>query len=268
MKKTAFAALMFLCTFPGISSAAVVDLNSLQHGEIINTQFASQGITQIVGNNFNNSQDLVVAFDSSGSGSSDPDLEGPPWATGNLAPNTQLGNLMILQSGTVSQAEINAGVVNNPNDEGQTPSGTITMDFDQVYTSFGYDLLDIESPTQGGSPTHSISFFYNGGLIGTVDSTDYVTNNNPFFDSTIMYGDNSANRIDPITIAELNSFFGTNAVGFDQVQYFFNTSQAVDTFVFTTTVPEPASALLMLGSAFGFGVVRRRRNKKAAAEAC
>ena len=42
-----------------------------------------------------------LCFDSLLSNTADPDLEGPPWATGNLAPDTVLGNVLIIAENDV-----------------------------------------------------------------------------------------------------------------------------------------------------------------------
>jgi hypothetical protein len=78
-----------------------------------------------------------------------------------------------------------------------------------------------------------------------------VDPDSPFYDPTVRYGDNSANRIEPIAARDLGMPF------FDRVVLNFGGSGGTDNLFFTP-VPEPTS-LVMLGLAVPALSLRRRR---------
>ncbi|MEE8510658.1 MAG: PEP-CTERM sorting domain-containing protein, partial [candidate division NC10 bacterium] len=94
----------------------------------------------------------------------------------------------------------------------------------------------------------------NGTVIGTVSFEDFITAGS-FFDSSVMFGNNSVNRIDPI----LASDFG--AAAFNKVVFNFGGSGGLDEVVFAP-VPEPGTLLLIGSGLVGLGVGARRRNRR------
>ncbi len=220
----------------------------LTHGTTVDTQY--QGIpwgATISAVNAISGPDLAVAFDSTANPTADGDLE-DPFSVGNLAnlnPETNLGNMLIIQENFNGPAD----------DEGSMPAGTITIAFNQLYDSFGLDLVDIESGEESG---YSIEF-YNGGLVATIEFSDLtdVADTAGFYQSDITWGNNSANRVDAISV-----------FAFNEVRINFGGSGAIDNLVFEDSggpgtedpeVPEPATmALLGLGLA-GFAARSRKR---------
>ena len=236
-----------ICLAATSSRADTIDFEALAHGEIVTTQFvASNGVT-ISADNFNQIFDLAVIFDSQETGTADPDLEGPPWAVGNLAPNTLLGNLLIIAQ---EDTQTVPGIVDNPNDEGGQPAGEITFQFNEPIESFGFDLIDLEGAIAEGG---SISLFDGLNLIGTVPISDFTDNLSPFFDATIVFGDNSANRLQPITAGAFQ------ATQFDTVVILMGGSGAVDNIVFEPAPPRGACCVEINGNTEprgngGFGI--------------
>lgn len=227
----------------GAAHGQVFDFSSLSHGEIVTNQF-SPALT-VVGTNPNRSFDLVAAFDTTMLNTADPDLQGPPWSGGNLAvSNTavSIGNALILAQDDTDAN--NDNILDNPNDEGSRPAGTIDLTFGSSVPVFGLDIVDIEGVVQEGS---SLDFYENNVLVGSVDFGDFTDSNSAFYDATVVFGNNTANRIQPIAA----SAFG--AGGFDRVVINVGGSSAYDTFV----VPAPASAMLL--AIGGIGAMRRRR---------
>jgi hypothetical protein len=231
---------------------------ALVHGSIVDTQYTGipWGAT-ISAVNLGSGPNLAVAFDSTANPTRDSDLE-DPWSGGNLAPNPTplLGNVLIIQENNVGTDD---GVADRPDDELAQPAGVITIAFNQTYDTFGLDLLDIENNTEAANYRME---FYNGAvLVDTVvfsDLTDagdaagyYQTGGS----GIITWGDNSANRVDAITLSDFNS-----------VEIYFGGSGAIDNIEFsdgpgtnTNEVPEPATmALLGLGLA-GFAARSRKR---------
>ena len=235
-------ALVGLMAVGSSARATTVDFETLVHGKVVTDQFlASHGLT-ISAVNPNRSHDLAIIFDSMENGTSDPDLEGPPWAGGNLPSDTVLGNMLIIaEKGTQSIP----GIVDDPNDEGHRPAGDLIFDFTDPMTSFGFDIVDVESVTLENA---FITFYLNSLQVGQVQLSDLSNTRSISLDPTIQFGNNSANRIQPITAGDLG------ASGFDRVVFSMGGSGAVDNVTF---VPEPGSlALIALA---GVVVCRRRR---------
>ncbi|RNC82572.1 MAG: hypothetical protein ED559_12580 [Phycisphaera sp.] len=228
------------------ASGQVFDFNTLAHGEIITNQF--EPALTITGTNPNRPFDIIAGFDTQFLGSTaDPDLQGPPWAGGNLAISddaVQIGTALIIAQ---NNRDIdNDGVLDAPNDEGSRPAGTIDLSFAEPIPAFGLDIVDIEGTVRENS---SLDFYINGILLGSVTFDSFEDPNSPFYDPSVIFGNNHANRIQPIVASQ---FFMADS--FDRVVINVGGSSAYDTFV---TIPAPASsALLLAGSAL---IARRRR---------
>lgn len=209
------------------ASAEVIDFSTLSHGEVVNSQFSSMGVN-ISAINFNQSFDLAVAFNTSLSGTSDPDLEGP-WSMGNTDLSTDLGNVLIIQENDII----------DPDDEGGRPAGQLIFDFDMSIQSFGFFVVDVEGSTVENS---MIEFFSGGSSVGMIDFADFEAGG--AYDNGAIYGNNSINSIGELSIgAEFDRVVITagGSMGFDNVSF---------------TVPAPG-ALALLG--MGMGAMTRRR---------
>ncbi len=220
----------------------VLTFDPAMHGEIITNQYAgSHGIT-VSANNLNRSFDLAVAFNSLLTGTADPDLEGPPWSGGNLAPDTVLGNMLILQENNTG---IGDGIADNPDDEAGRPAGDLIFDFATAQTQFGFDLIDVEGTMEENG---MVSFFLGGGMVGAPIALSDITNiASPFFDPTVTFGDNTANSLGPWDAAD----FG--AINFDRVVIRLGGSGAVDNIA----VPTPGAGAILGGLALA-GLRRKR----------
>ncbi|MEO0632107.1 MAG: hypothetical protein AAFY46_15500, partial [Planctomycetota bacterium] len=153
-----------------------------------------------------------------------------------------IGNAIILAENDVD--ENNDGILDNPDDEAARPAGLVDLGFASPIPVFGLDIVDIEGVVEESS---NLQFFAGGSLVGTVDFTDFTDNGSAYFDPTVSFGNNSANRISPIVATD----FGV--AGFDRVVINVGGSSAYDTFV----VPAPASAAI--AGVAGLASVRRRR---------
>ncbi|MEL6797916.1 MAG: PEP-CTERM sorting domain-containing protein [Planctomycetota bacterium] len=227
----------------GTSAAQTFTFDSIAHGEILTNQFAPA--MTMSGQNFNRSFDILAGFDTNAMGTSDPDLQGPPWSAGNLAisdTETNLGTAVILAE---NDLDANGdGILDDPDDEGRRPAGLMDLGFASPIPVFGLDIIDIEGRVREFS---SLDFFAGGLLVGSVAFEDFEDPASPYFDPSVVFGNNTANRISPIAATD----FGV--AGFDRVVINIGGSSAYDTFV----VPAPASAALLgLG---GLAAARRRR---------
>jgi hypothetical protein len=221
----------------GSAHAETITFNELEHGRIVNNQYTSIGVT-ISANNFARPFDLAVAFDTTRTNTADPDLQ-DPWAMGNLPSNTNLGKVLIIQENNTG---IGDGIANNPDDEGSRPAGELIFNFSRPMTKFGTDIVDIENEV---AETGGLKFYRNNNLLAYVTWAMFRNPASSYYDSTIVLGDNSANRLSPI----LASRFGVD--GFDKVVVKMGGSGGVDNIV----IPAPSTALLLAGLV---GLRRRR----------
>ncbi len=231
------------------ASAQTFDFNTLAHGEIVNTQFSP--VMTVSAINPNRSHDLAAAFDTTLMGTADPDLEGPPWSGGNLAVSdtkVHLGMALIIAENAVTSGN---GILTDPDDEGSRPAGDLIFDFSSTISQFGFDVIDIEGVIEESS---SIEFFRGGSSVASVNFAEFTTGASMFFDATVVFGNNHANRVSPITEGDLIAAgFGSASGGFDRVVIHVGGSAAFD----NVTIPAPSGvALLGLG---GLVASRRRR---------
>ena len=202
---------------------------SAVHGTIVDGDYA--GVVISARNASGNGPNLAVVFNSQFGGSTtDTDLLGPTWKGGNLAPDTVLGNLLIIQEAGSSQT---GDVIDFPDDEGARPAGYLEFKFDDPIASFGFDLVDVEGTKSGEEPGR-VEFYSGDFLVESVLFSELL-------DET-LFGDNSANRIDPINV--INAQFPV-----DLVRIQLGGSAGVDNIRYTPLddpgpivgIPEPAT---------------------------
>ncbi len=240
-RTAALAALAAIAVVAPLASAEIIfDFESLVHGEIVTNQFAPMLTISAI--NPNRGFNIAAAFDTSLMGTADPDLEGPPWAGGNLAlspTETQLGRALI-----IAENDLDAnfdGILDDPDDEGSRPAGQLIFDFSQTIDTFGFDVIDIEGSVQEFS---RLEFFFDGTSVATVGFDQFTSVASSFFDATIVFGNNTANRVTPITAAALVAAGFVDAEGgFDRVIIHAGGSSAYDNI----TIPAPSGVLALAG---------------------
>jgi hypothetical protein len=259
--KTLASAIIALVLFaPSVRADSAIDFSELVHGEIVNSQYLTSHGVGISAVNIGGGPDLALAFDASLNYTRDPDLEGPPWAMGNLAgsPDNDLERFLII--GENAWDWNGDGVIDYPDDEGSRPAGSLIFDFDDPIDSFGFDLVDIEGPSEYGDDSGYVAAFFMGGVeIGRVGFGEFINSASAFYDPTIVFGNNSANRIQPITAAELGG------LEFDKVEVNLGGSGAVDNLTWSNPtssqpqIPEPITASLVFLGVVGVASQLRQR---------
>ena len=268
------------CSLGGVVQS-VQNFDSLSHGQIVSDQFYDDGSDtgfQVFGKNFHDGRELIVAFDTRKDDTRDPDLEAP-FEDGNLIVDGKNqdfnGNAIDFNAALIIQEgprkRFDGGrpngdgtfleTPNDADDEGRRDpggAGSITFDFNRPISSFGIDLLDVEGVTEA----FSFVFSSNGVEVATVEFKEFISS--PVFVQTeheVDFGDNSANRIVPITAKKLTDFTETTIASFDQVTVNLGGSGALDNIRYTQAVPEPTSLAVWLGAMFAFvGCFNRRRS--------
>ena len=270
---------------------SVQNFGSLSHGQIVqHEQFYDSGSDtgfRVIGDNFHDDRDWIVAFDTNRNPTRDSDLEAP-FSSGNLV-NSQ-GNvdfdgnaidffeaLIIQEAGIGGQTGLedtpgnfflrNIGKADDEGRRRPDGAGSITFDFNRAISSFGVDLLDVEAFDE------KFSFVFSGidaalePFEVTVGFDEFVTGSFVQIGHEVEFGDHSANRIVPITADKLSLFTTTNIASFDKVTVNLGGSGALDNIRYThvletaaQTVPEPTSLVVWLGAFAFVSCVSRRRS--------
>jgi len=243
---TGFAATSAKAGAPG---GTLIDFNGLPAGTVVDNQFASQGV-RITVQRTSPGPAVATLYNTRRTGEPDPDLQ-IPFAGGNLGTNGPGGNILIIPENNTDKDK--NGLIDQPNDEGDRPAGQFTFDFTRPVSTFGFDLVDVDGPAEFNSNAgYFASFYVNGNLEARVGFGAFIDPTSPFYDPSVKYGDNSANRIRPITARSVGM------PAFDRVVLNFGGSGGTDNIIFTpVAVPEPA-ALALLGLAVP-ALLRRRR---------
>lgn len=204
--------------------AGLITFNDLTHGTIVDNEYtASHGLT-ISAVNIGGGPDIATIFDSTTANSTDPDLVGPPvhpWQGGNLAPNGQLGNLLIIAENAIDNNQ--DGILDNPDDEGSRPAGSLFFDFNSPITEFGFDLVDVEGISEINQNSGYMASFYLGSSeLARVSFASFIDPLSSYYDPTVQFGNNTANHLAPITAGSLG------LLEFDRVEVNFGGSAGID----------------------------------------
>ena len=255
MKSTLFAAPALLAAAmlaPAAQADRVITFNSLDDG--LSASVNAPGVTVTAENPRSYVPDRALVYDTNGTPVhfSSGQYGGDGWSMGNIDLNSDLGN-GIAVAGKQRPASDPYSIF--PFEIGR-PAGTLTFDFDAPLDSFGFTIIDVEGPEEFQTDTGFFLDFLSGETeLGRIDFADLVTPGNAFYDPTIMFGNRSANRIQPITAAAL----GVDS--FDTVKISLGGSAIVTQITVDdapVAVPTPAAAsagLALLGLMAG----RRRR---------
>ena len=241
----------------GQSQAATIKFDEQPLGKIINTQYtASLGVTISADNFAPGHPDLATIFNTNAKGTPDSDLE-YAWDGGNLK---GLGNGVVRKILIIAENAIDSdknGLIDAPDDEGSVrPAGTLNFKFKNLQSSFGLDLIDCDGASEFGADRGYMAFFLRGVEIGRVGWGAFTDPTSKYYDSTAHWGNNFANRLKPVSIAQL----GIQA--FDEVRVNLGYSTGIDNITFDNSdvsliIPEPAS-IGLLGLPLVFAGRRRK----------
>jgi len=250
-----------LAAGPALAGSVTLDLEAYEHGRILNG-LDLRGVS-VAADNFHTSGDYAVVFDTRARGTDDPDLQGPNasggrWDAGNVAADQVLGNLIILQERSHRRAWDNqansGGVMLRPDDEGKRSGGSspgagaLTFTFARGVSAVGFDLVDIEGHSEFGPNTGYFAAFSGGGETTTLSFAELGIT-----DPSITWGNNSANRIAPLTAEAL----GLGSI--ESVTVNLGGSGAVGNINFTHTIPTPTAGLGGVVILTVLAIRRRRR---------
>jgi hypothetical protein len=244
------AAILALAAFATLSGStadgAGINFDEKPTGRIINTQYtASHGVTFAADNYRAGGPDVLLAFKSDRTNTPDLDLE-YPWTGGNLV-GQHLDKILIVAEDLVDFDK--NGLIDNPDDEAQ--GGSIFLTFNEQMSSFGLDLIDVEL----NPALDSIDFLLNGVSQRLITFDQFTNPASPYFQPGVVWGDRSANRIQPLTAQKLG------IRSFDAITLRLPECAAIDNLEFlpAIVVPEPGTAVVGLGLAALPAMLRRRR---------
>lgn len=197
----------------------------------------------------------AIVFDTTITGAtSDPDLQrtgvdAAGWKGGNLGPDYVVGGALILPEN--DEIDMGTGLYTDPDDNVDGGVFTFVVDDDRHYTSFSTILVDFEE----GGAAWDIKILGQNGQEITLSYSDVLDEFNALYDPTVTAGDNYANVLPVIDVAE----YGLDRI--KQLDITLNRSSgAIGEIVFNPkdAIPEPSSSLMILVAGVGF-VLRRRR---------
>jgi hypothetical protein len=166
---------------PGPASGHIktVQFDDLGDGQVVNQTIAGVSVTS-----HRDDQNPLRVFDSRKRQTALSHLEGADgyggtWGLGNLPARSVLGHLITKQ------------VPHQP--------ATIVIEFAQPIAGFGFDLIGVLHPDDGSQ----VRVFKQDHLAAAIQLDEFTDSNCDFYDPSIQFGPNSANRIQLITVEKL-----------------------------------------------------------------
>jgi hypothetical protein len=236
--------------FAGAADAGIIDFNGYPAGTIMDGEYAAAGVAVRADNARSTAFNIATLFNAAGTSGLDADLQGP-WDLGNIAPGGPGGNVLIVQD--QRSRTIANGRITRPNDEGSRPAGSLFFTFATPIKEFGFDLLDIEGPAEFNGNSGFFATFFGAGTPVKVGFDQFIAAG-PYYRAGVVYGNNSANRIAPITAQQLGI-----PDGFTMVEINLGGSGGIDNINYQNVpaVPEPAMIGIL---AAGLLAIRRARS--------
>lgn len=221
--------------------------------------------------NPNNYDDAGSLYDTDRTGGEDPDLEFN-FDGGNQVGIRQ-GNALIIQESfdgndiangklDLKYGQHQGSNTRAPDDE--AGGGYLKFYFESGISEFGFTFIDLEESAKDTIITFRDS---NTGMSASVGFDEFVSGG--LFDQTgvgagqVVWGNNHANKINPISVADLNNVLGKNFTTFDQVKFRLKGSGGISNMYYNTGTPVPEASTLLGGAGvlliIGFHFWRRRK---------
>ncbi|MEM1098861.1 MAG: hypothetical protein AAGH92_08730 [Planctomycetota bacterium] len=228
---------------PEAAGLTVLKLDGVASGEVVHSLDGNVKVS--AESNYDDSWDAAVCYDLNGH----PELAyggqqfDGQWDGGNIAPTNGLGD------GLVIAGRIPAQIL-----EARENPGTMYFHFEQPATRFGLVLVDVDNDETDPSTGYFLSFSYQGTVVDTVSYADFTTPGSDFYDETIEFGNNTANRFKAISISDLGdgSFERVDKVAFTP-----GGSAVVGEVSYAVPTPTALAAGVSL---LALGALRRRRD--------
>lgn len=262
--KSIFSAAVLVTASAGVHAATTVitfdedtiagNVVTLQHGTVIDNQYAALGVNVSVDNQ-QSGPDLGVLYNTAPGTSapdknndSDADLTGPNWGNSNFSSGSySAGNTLIIQE---NDSGCGDNVCNDPDDQAGELAGYITFDLDFEITELGFELIDFQDNNSGVQEVqNSLVTVYNAAMEQQVFNFSDFTSAQY---GAASFGENSINRV------MIDSF---NIAGVNKVLFEVHGTGALDTLRLTssTEIPEPATLALVGLMLAGMGRASRRK---------
>jgi hypothetical protein len=176
----------------GANATGTLTFNSFSTGQRIDTEYVGEYGVTISARNTAGGPNVATLYNSGVTTGTDSNLMAP-FDRGNLAGKALSKLLIVAANDTDANGD---GKIDKPDDAG---SGSLVFDFARPVMCFGFDLVNINGiTTSSGDKGYSVEFFDGSRKLGEVGFDQFITKNSPFYDSSIAYGVNSANRVQPI----------------------------------------------------------------------
>ena len=231
----------------GANATGTLTFNSYSTGQKIDTEYVGEyGIT-ISARNAAGGPNVATLYNSGATSGTDANLMAP-FDKGNLAGKSLSKLLVVAANDTDANGD---GKIDKPDD---AAAGSLIFDFATPVMCFGFDLVNINGiTTTSGSKGYNVQFFDDGRMVGQVGFDEFLKKSSPFYDASIQYGVNSANRVQAI----LATKFG--ATEYDRAILNLGGAGAVDNINWKDIVPEPSG--LALATLFAPMLLARRRRR-------
>ena len=231
----------------GASVSGTLTFNSFSTGQKIDTEYVGEYGVTISARNNAGGPNVATLYNSGATTGTDSNLMAP-FDKGNIASKSLSKLLVVAANDTDANGD---GKIDRPDDA----AGSLIFDFTTPVMCFGFDLVNINGITPtSGSRGYNVQFFNGSSPVGTVGFDQFVTRGSPFFDSSIEFGVNSANRVQAILATKFGGTQYTRAV------LNLGGPGAVDNVNWKDVVPEPTSLSLMVLAAPALLMRRRRVN--------
>ena len=235
----------------GANADGTLTFNSFSTGQKIDTEYVGEyGITISARNNAGG-PNVATLYNSGATTGTDSNLMAP-FDKGNIASKSLSKLLVIAANDTDANGD---GKIDNPDDAG---SGSLIFDFARPVMCFGFDLVNINGITStSGNKGYTVEFFDGSTKLGTVGFDQFITKSSPFYDSSIAYGVNSANRVQPILASKFGGAQYTRAI------LNLGGAGAIDNVNWKDIAPVPEPAGLALMALAIPALLARRRARRA-----